>query len=226
MKASLLLAVLCAISTSAYAQAADDRPIRRVEVEAGWGVLSGAALGSADANLVANVQARQDYRLFGTESRFALAPAWHVRGAYALSRRFGVEGGVVVSHPELRSSLSNDVEGAPALTIVERVDQYFFEGSLVVMLDGLRVGSRTVPYAVAGAGYLRQLHEGRTVVEEGRVYHVGGGVKHWLLARGQGRIRGAGVRVDARLYLLASGISFGGSPRPHGALSASLFVSF
>ena len=213
-------------TASTEAQTAENRPIGRIEVDAGGGLLGGAALGSADANLLANAPARQPFRLFTADSRVDPAPTWHVRAGFAFSRRFAVEGGLVVSHPDIRTSLSEDSEGAPALTIAEQVDQYFLEGGLVIMLDELQVGSRTVPYAVVGGGYLRQLHEGLTVIEHGQVYHAGGGIKHWLVARARGRIRAVGLRADARLYLLASGISFDAGPRPHGAISGGMFIGF
>lgn len=213
-------------ATSIEAQTADNRPIRRVEIDAGGGTLGGAGLGSADANLLANASTKQPFRLFTSDSRLAAAPTWHVRTGFAFSRRFAIEGGVVVSHPDIRTSVSGDLEGAPGLTVAEQVDQYFFDASLIMMLDALKVGSRTVPYAVVGGGYLRQLHEGLTVVEHGQVYHAGGGIKHWLVARDRGRLKALGLRADARLYLLASGISFDQGPRPHGAISGSLFIGF
>jgi hypothetical protein len=94
------------------------------------------------------------------------------------------------------------------------------------MIRELAPGGRTLPYVSGGAGYLRQLHEGRTVVEEGHVVHAGGGVKHWLVARDRGFVNGAGLRVDARLYLMSGGIAFEDRPRPHGAISGSVFVAF
>ena len=113
-----------------------------------------------------------------------------------------------------------------ALTVVERVDQYVIDARIVIMLDEVRLGQRTIPFATAGAGYLRQLHDGHTVIDEGRVFHVGGGMKHWLLARDRGLLKAAGVRLDARLYVLTSGITFDDNPRPQGAISGSAFVTF
>jgi hypothetical protein len=208
-----------------YAQTADDRPIRRVEVEFGGGLLGGAGLGVQDANLRANDTAARPYPLFTADSRFGSAPSVHARVGVALSRRLGVEGGVMLSHPEIRTSVSGDAEGAPQLTIVERIDQYVIDAGFVIMIDELRAGP-LVPFVAAGAGYLRQLHEGLTVIEHGVVYHAGGGVKHWLLARDRGFVRAAGLRADARLVLPAGGISFDDSPRPRGAISGSLFLSF
>ena len=163
----------------AYAQSPDERPVRRVEVGFGGGVLGGAALGALDANLRANALPPDDYTLFATETRFAAAPFAELQAGVALTRRFGVEARVAFGRPELRTSVSADVEGAPPLTVVERVDQYLIEGAVIVMFDELRLGG-AVPFATAGAEYLRQLHERGTVVEEGHVYNVGGGMKFWL----------------------------------------------
>ena len=211
---------------AAPASAQTDLPIHRLEVELGGGILGGAALGSADATLRANATTPQPYRVFSTDTRLTTERSLHARLGVALSRRFAVEGGLVFSRPRIRASVSADAEGAPPLTVDERVDQYFVEAALVIGLDEIRLGNRTVPFLAGGAGYLRQLHEGLTVIEEGHFYHLGGGVKHWLLARNRGFVRAAGLRADARVYLLVSGISFDQRPRPHTAASGSFFLAF
>lgn len=209
------------------AQAAPpDRPVRRIEVSAGSGLFGGSALGTADANLRANDTTVRPFRLFSSDSRFGAAPLVEVRGGFSFNRRFGTEAVFVFARPELRTSVSGDVEGVPALTIVERVDQYSVEGSLVIMFDELGLGRRTVPFVATGVGYVRQLHEGLTLIEQGHSFHLGGGLKHWLTVRDRGRIRAAGVRADARLYLMARGVSFEDGPRPLGAISGSFFVAF
>jgi hypothetical protein len=221
----LAIAMVCACAP-AYAQAPETVPIGRVEVDAGGGWLGGAGIGSTDANLRAATAAPTSYRLFSVDSQFAAAPTFHVRAGYALTSRFGVEGGLTVSRPELRASITNDAEAAPPITVAERVDQYGLDASLVVMVRELAIGGRTIPFASAGAGYLRQLHEGQTVVEQGHFFHAGGGVKHWLLARDRRFINGAGLRVDAHLYLMSGGITFDDRTRPHGAISGSVFLAF
>ena len=220
----VIVAVLAA--APALAQTPEVTRIGRVEVDAGGGWLGGAQLGSVDANLRAATPTPTSFRLFSADSRFAAAPTVHVKAGYSLSRRFVVEGGLTLSHPELRASVSNDAEAAPPITIAERIDQYGVDAGLVVMIRELAIGGRTLPFVTGGAGYLRQLHEGQTVVEEGHFFHAGGGVKHWLLAREQGLVNGAGVRVDARLYLMSGGIAFEDRPRPHGAISGSVFLAF
>jgi hypothetical protein len=220
------IAAVLVVAVPAAAQTSDPLPIGRFEVDAGGGWLGGARLGSGDANLRAPAPAPATFRLFSVDSRFAAAPTVHLKAGFAFSRRLGVEAGVTLSHPELRASVTNDAEAAPAITIAERIDQYSVDASVIVMIGELALGRRTLPFAAAGAGYLRQLHEGRTVVEEGHVFHAGGGIKHWLLARDAGFISGAGLRVDARLYLMSGGIAFEDHPRPHGAVSGSVFLTF
>jgi hypothetical protein len=223
--ARLIVAVLC-LAGPASAQGVGDRPVRRLEVSAGGGWFGGAQPDTADADLRANTSPAEPLRLFSTETRMAGAPSIHAGVGFAFTRRWGVEGGVVVNRPELRTSISADTEGAPAITVVERIDQYIVEGRVVVMLEEMRLGQRTVPFATAGAGYLRQLHEGRTVIEEGHAYHVGGGLKHWLFTRDRGVLKAAGVRIDARLHVFVAGVGFDDGPRPHGAVSGSAFVTF
>jgi hypothetical protein len=222
--AALLIALAAALPASA--QTPDSLPAGRFEVNAGGGWLGGARLDSGDASLRAAASAPTPFRLFSVDSRLDAAPTFHVVAGFAFSRRFGVEAGLTVGHPELRASISNDVEAAPPITIAERIDQYSIDAGLIVMIRELTIGGRTLPFVSGGAGYLRQLHEGQTVVEQGFVLHAGVGAKHWLLARDQGFISGAGLRVDARLYLMSGGIAFDDRPRPHGAVSGSIFLAF
>jgi hypothetical protein len=221
---SSIAVLLLVLAAPAYAQT--DPPIRRLEAEVGGGIFGGGALGSADANLRANAPTLQRYTLFTTDSRFAAAGSMHGRVGFALSSRLAVEGGLVFSHPRIRTSVSGDVEGAAALTVDERIDQYIVEASVLFRLDEIRLGRRTVPFVAGGAGYLRQLHEGLTVIDEGHLYHLGGGMKHWLLARDRGFIRAAGLRADGRLYIISGGVSFDDRPRPHAAASGSFFLAF
>jgi hypothetical protein len=217
--------LVLAASAPAYAQATEP-PVRRLEVSIGGGWSGGAGLGSSDANLRANMSPAEPLRLFSTDTRMRGTATLQAEAGFAFNRRWGVEGGMVMSRPELQTSISEDAEGAPPITVGEGIDQYQFEGRLIVLLNEIRLGPRTIPFAVAGAGYLRQLHEGRTLVEEGHVYHAGGGLKHWFLARESGLVRAAGVRIDARLYLRVAGIAFEDGPKPHGAVSGSAFVTF
>ena len=203
----------------------ENRQIGRLEVGGGFGLLGGASIGTEDANLRANTSPAEPYRLFTAESSVQRAGVLEARLGVALTRRYAVEGRFSFSRPELQSSISADVEGAPGLTVVERVDQYVIDAAVLVLFDEARF-ARMVPFASAGGGYVRQLHEGLTVIEGGGIYHVGGGIKHWFFSRNSGFARAAGARADARLYFLTGGFALDDGPRSHGAISGSVFLGF
>jgi hypothetical protein len=218
----LIVIALSFAPASGFAQNADPA-VHRIEMAVAVGVAGGSTLGASDANLRA--RDATEYRLFTTSSRFAASRLAEARIGFGLTRRYAIEGRLGFSQPELRTKVTGDVEGAPDVTLAERIDHYLIEGALIVMLDAIRVGG-FVPFSAVGAGYLRQVHEGQTLIEEGTAYHVGGGVKRRLVARDRGLIKAAGLRGDVRLYLFAGGVELESGPRPHVAASGSLFVTF
>ena len=220
-----VLAVLwIAVSPSAAIAQSGAPPLRRLEMSAGVGVLGGASLGTQDASLRPSSPG-EPYRVFSTSTRMTSAPVLDLRAGIAVTRRYGFEAHALFGHPELRTSISGDVEGAPAITAVERLDHYLIDGGITVRLDEFRLKGIT-PFAAAGAGYLRQLHEGLTVIKEGREYYVGGGANYWLFSRPRGLPRAAGARADVRLSLLSGGIAFDEGLRAHVSVSGSFFVVF
>lgn len=200
----------------------------RMEIAVSGGLIGGAALGSTDANIRANVAGATatSVRLFTLDSEFGRTPLVGAHLSYPLTRRLAVEGGLTWSRPELRGQVTSDAEGAPPVALAEQLDQFFFDGSLLIAIPELTLGRRAVPFAMAGMGYLRQLHEGHTVIEHGEVYHVGGGFKLPLVTRPAGLVRGIGIRGEMRAYLLRRGVSFDSGPRPHLAVSGGAFIRF
>jgi len=196
----------------------------RFEVSVGVGLLGGTAFGEMAADERAG-GAGASYRLFDSETTLASSRIVDARLGVAITRRFAIEGRAALGHPELRTSLSGDVEGAPAITAVEQVDQYTFDGGIAVSLDEWRVLG-LVPFASGGVGYLRQLHEGQALVEEGHLYYAGGGIRRGLFMRQRGFVRAAGFRADVRIYVFSSTASMDEGSRSEGAVSGSLFVVF
>ncbi|HLG58294.1 MAG TPA: hypothetical protein VI485_23315 [Vicinamibacterales bacterium] len=223
--ACVVVAVLWITASPAPAGAQSPAPpLHRLELSVAVGVLGGASLGSSDANLRPSTSG-EPYKLFGTNSRLTSAPILDLRAGIAVTRRYAFEAHVLFGHPELRTDISADVEGAPAITAVERLDHYLIDGGVNVRLEELRWKGLT-PFAAAGAGYLRQLHEGLTVIEEGRVYYVGGGANYWLFSRMRGLLRAAGARADLRLNRLSGGIALDEGLRSHVSVSGSFLVAF
>ena len=79
--------------------------------------------------------------------------------------------------PQLRIAISADAEGAAPVTATETVEQFTIGGSAALVPAWRPIGRHVSRRSsMAGAGYLRQLHEQGTLVETGRFYQVGGGV--------------------------------------------------
>jgi hypothetical protein len=200
--------------------------MRRFEASVGGLWLGGAELGAGDAELRRNNIPTSEFPLFSAGTRMDAAPGFDGRVAFWLTRALAVEAGFVMTRPVVRTRISDDAEDAEALTVEEDLDQYFVEAAGVLLLDRFRIGDRTIPFVSGGAGYLRQLHEGRVLVETGQVYHLGGGLRHWLRVRDRGFLRAAGLRLDARAYFLANGFVLEEGARPHGSISGALFLTF
>jgi hypothetical protein len=218
------IVVAAVLASPAIARGQEPRPIHRLEVWGGGALVGGGALTGRDASLRSN-GASTPFTLFATRSSLTHAPAIELGVGTLLTRRVGAEARVVYGRPDLRTSVTQDAEGAPAVTVVERIDQYAIEAGVLVLVDELRLAG-TTPFVAAGAGYLRQLHEGLTLVEQGHSFHVGGGVKRWLFTRDRRRLKAAGVRGDARLEVVSGGVAFDSRLRARGVLSGSFFVTF
>ncbi len=207
---------------------ADRAPVRRLEIAAGGLWLGGASLGEGDAALLSNGTGATPtpYRLFTTHGRFAGAPGIEARVGVALSRTWSVEASVVFARPEVRTAVSGDVEQAAALTARERIDQYFIDVGMVRHLRRWTFGGRAVPFLAAGAGYLRQLHQDRYLVESGQVYRAGGGMTFWLHARDHGVGRAVALRLDGRAHVPRGALRVARPTRVHPAVSGTVVVVF
>ena len=219
----MLAFLALAAGPSAAAAQQPRAAVPRLEAAIGLAWVGATHIGDDSAALRA--RGGGEYVLFRSDSRFAPAAGVEARLGFALTRRVTAEARVALARPKLRTSLSGDVEGAPPIVVAERVERYAIDGALLVAIERLRVGALR-PFVSAGAGYVRQLHEGRTVIDNGVAVHAGGGVRHVLFAAPGGFLSGGGVRADARVSVVSSAIGQGSGPRPQAAVSGSFFVTF
>jgi hypothetical protein len=199
--------------------------VERIVVGIGIGAAGSAPLGATDANLRAGA-GRQPPVLFRSEARLAAAPEAHLRVGVALTPRIEVESGVTASRPEQRVSISGDSEGAPSVTAVEVVEQLGLDVGVRVSLRARVPRNRTIPFGVVSVGYLRARHEGRTLIDEGLSYRIGGGLTHWLVERPSGMVRTLGLRADGGVRLVQDDLDAGDAWRRHTVASAALVVGF
>lgn len=217
--------LMCWSATSASAQDAPSLRAHRVVVEGGAAWSGGYTIGDTDAQLRTNATgtAPPPFTLFSVSSDVSRAASVTARVGFTLTPRLAVEVGGQFGMPRVGFSVSQDVETATQRIEGEQLKQYVFEGAVVWQLP-VRLGSRMRPFVIGGGGYLRQLHEERTLVETGQIYFGGVGARYWLRG-GSGRARALGLRGDLRANVRRGGVDFDNTVRVFPTLSASLFLS-
>jgi hypothetical protein len=164
--------------------------------------------------------------LFSSSSELAGAAGIEARVGVRLTRSLAAEADASYLKPQLRIAISGDAEGAAPVTATETIQQVTIGGNVLWYLTRWRGSRRFVPFAMAGAGYLRQLHEQGTLLQTGRFYQFGGGVSALLVSGGHLRTKGVGIRADVRALVRARGVAFDGGSSTSPAAGASLFVRF
>ena len=208
----------------ARAQSVDGRLPGRFEFAIGPLWLGRTSFGASDATETAAAGSR--FRLFTTSTELHSASGLEARVGVKMTRALQAEAVAAYSAPVLTTSVSGDVENAAPVSVTEPITQLTVQGAVVAHLKAWHAGRGGVPFVTAGAGYLRQLHQGQTLVETGEMYHLGGGVKYLFLSRGAARFKGLGVRAEVRAIAGTKGIAIDHRAHISPALAASIFVRF
>jgi hypothetical protein len=187
-------------SSSAFAQRQPSK--RRIEVGAGLRWLTGIRFGDVNANEMAFGGANR--ALFKSTSSFEATPCLEARVASAVTGSLDAEAAVAVGRSHLTTKITEDLE-APNATLTEPVTEYLLEGGVVAHLA--RRTRRAAPYASAGIGYLRQLHDGHTLVNGGPTAYVGAGVQYAFKENSAAGRRVAGLRAELRGTILTGDLS-------------------
>ena len=223
-----LALVLCLASVAgaqtkpAPAPAPRGPSVPRIDLSVGAGFIAGSGLGDANADLRGR---NEPLRLFATSSRLGSSYPLEVRLGYRLTPRYALEMRGAWSRPEIRTSITGDVESAPAVTVAEQVDLYSLDLGLLVMFN--RPGPRAMtPFLSGGVGYAGAVHEGLTLLENGITYRGGGGIKFPLAVRNRARFKTIGVRADGALIFMSSGLASGFGTTYQVAGTGSLYLTF
>lgn len=218
------IGTLCGLLLSVTLEAQTPALPGRFEIAAGGLWAAPVSMGAADATETAPNGTR--FRLFSSESSLGSTAGFEGRVGVRLTPALQLEGSASHATPALRTRIRSDAEGIPDVTVAEAVSQWTIEAALVAHLARWRFGTRSVPFLSVGVGYLRQLHEGGALVETGRIYQVGGGVKYLLKRAGDGRLKSAGLRFGARASLRTGGAMFDNRMRVAPSVDASFFARF
>ena len=219
-----IVALLLLVASPAIAQEAPQLRDNRVTINAGITWLGGYDVGTSTAQLRGNGTGptAPPFTLFTADSRFSTAVAPELRVGVSLTRRLTIEGGASLSHPSIGVSIAGDPETPAQELPGEELQQYVFDGGLTWQLP-VNLGRTVAPFATGGAGYLRQLHEDRTLAETGRVYYAGGGVRYWLRG-GLDDKRPFGLRGEFRINIRSNGVDFEDKVRTYPTFSVFAFI--
>lgn len=193
----------------------------RLEISAGAAWLGSQTFGSASAT--ETTPSGSSFSLFNTSSEVGSAAAFDARVGVRIAGTLVVEADATYARPELRVTIANDVENAPSITAVERLQQYMIGGGATWYVLGR---NRIVPFVAGGGGYLRQLHDRALLVETGTYYQVGGGVLYLLSSHPANRLKASGIRAEVRAVILKGGVAFDGGRHTAPAVAGSFFVRF
>ena len=147
--------------------------------------------------------------VFRSSTSFNQAACPEVKVIVGLTRALDVEGGLAYGRTHLTTRITQDPE-ASNITISEQVSAYVLEAGVAAHLARWR-GGRSVPFVSAGAGYLRQIHDGQTHIEDGPSWYVGGGVRIPLSDATARGLKSAALRFELRATILAGGSTLDGN---------------
>jgi len=147
--------------------------------------------------------------VFRSATSFDQAACPEVKAIVGLTRALDVEGAVAYGRTHLTTRITLDPE-ASNVTISEPVSAYVLEAGVAAHLARWR-GRRTVPFVSAGAGYLRQIHDGQTRIEDGPSWYAGGGVRVPLSDETARGLKSAALRFELRATILPGGSTLDGN---------------
>lgn len=220
--AAFALAVVAGLQVpSASAQSG---PQPRFELGIGTLWMGHQPLGEVSANETTSTGG--SLKLFDASSDLASAAGVDGRVGVRVTRSLVAEVEASYAKPQLRIALSNDFEGATPVTATETVQQFIIGAGVVWYVPGRVRTPRLAPFAMAGGGYLRQLHDRATLVETGRFYQFGGGAAFLVTSRPRFHLKSIGARIDVRAIVRSKGVAFDAGGHTSPAVGASLFVRF
>jgi hypothetical protein len=203
--------------------AASAQPRLDVSVSGAW--WDGYDLGARRAAITGpQIPSGSPVTLFDSDVAILPGPGAEVRVGWRVFRGVYAEatGGLGVNDVEAR--IHDDVEQAPAVTVSSTLTQITVEGGALVEVATLPLpAGRLVPFVTGGGGYLRQVHDGRVLIETGRTMYAGAGLK-WrpAAARPRGLLQRLMVRGDVRVVSRTAGVDIDDERRTYITVSGGV----
>lgn len=142
-----------------------------------------------------------------------------------LTRTLRADLTVAFNPTRVSTQVTADREGISDTSAREPVTQFLIEGG-VVMQRRRWQGQRLSPFVSAGGAWLRQLNDGRTLVQNGQSGYLGAGVYYVERLTNPGRIKASGIRLDVRLQGFRGGVALDHRVYAAPVVAASVFTWF
>ena len=163
--------------------------------------------------------------LFSSHTRLGSAVGATAGFGVRLSRAIRVEMAAGYGTAQLNSKVSGDAEQVADTTVRTPVTQLVVEAGILAQRSRWR--ARTMqPFVTAGVGYLREMYEGRTLIETGSAAYVGGGLYYVRASARPRHIKATGLRVDLRGYVRRGGVASTAKVHAAPEIAARMFVRF
>ncbi|MBS1820279.1 MAG: hypothetical protein JSU08_20295 [Acidobacteria bacterium] len=214
-------ATACLLFFTVTTVIAQGGPHDRVEIAGGVRWMGPLDFGTVDAKETTFGNSTRS--LFSTTSQLDRSVGATATVSVRAIRALRVEGSFSYSPTGLTVRVTNDVEKVPDTQARAPVTQFLVEGGLLAPV-GAR--GRLTPFVTGGLGYLRQLNDGRTLVETGRSFYAGGGLYYVRAATHPRRVKATGARVDVRAAFLRDGVAPDSRMRGAPAVTAAFFARF
>lgn len=214
---------LCAGAAVPRTAGAQEAPTPRLELSGGARWI--APLGFPDVAANETTPGGSARPLFVTSS--------HVDGSVGASGTVGVrvmrglraDLTVAFNPTHLTTQVTGDREGISDTTARESVTQFLIEGG-VVMQPRRWQRPWLSPFVSAGGAWLRQLNDGRTLVQNGQSAYLGTGVCYVERVTNPKRIKASGIRLDVRLQGFRAGVALDQRVHLAPTVAASVFTWF
>jgi hypothetical protein len=225
---SVRLAAAIAIvgSCAAAVQAQTVRPRSSSRFEGAVGVIWIGSGQMGATNATESVSSGVRFVLFSTSTEIDAATGIEGRVGFHLTPMWELDAVGSYAKPQLTTTITGDTEGGTPSTASIGVKQATIGGSVVAHLTRFHVGAHGVPFAEAGAAYVRQVYDASAVVVHGQMFELGGGVKYTVSTPPAGRVSAIGVRADVRAVVRRRGVALDGGTRVSPAAGAALFLLF
>lgn len=220
-----IIGYIAVLGSTADAAAQSVSNLFRFQVAGGLSWTGSYPIGESSADLLQNVpgQTPPALTLFRTSSSFDSTPGFEGRFGVMITPRLMVEVGGTFAKPKIQVEIVQDTETSTTSFEGETVSQYVVDVSLLWEVP-VPATARVRPFAVGGGGYLRQLHEDRSLVDTGQLYHIGGGARVFFHGAASGHP--FGIRGDIQAAFRRDGIEFEEKRRVMPTASVLLFFGF